>query len=590
MKSISISKKLAILSVLFLTLPTLLFSLFLYNNQAQQFYRQRLNDRQSAIEQLAGNIETKFVTITELARDLSYRSNLISLLSRREPDRYPISSAKSIDDVVSSIKYSTRFQDMGIQDTCIFAENGLENSSYFYDASRIHELPFYQDFVSEGRESCLYYLSAEESEQYERAVQGREIVYPSEYFLLVQAVRDNYFELIGTLVFEISPHLLFRNISPSVGASDGYFAFFSDSDRFYGAAPDELLSREISSQIDKDTVFLTMDGKQYPCRWIEEVHLALCDAAPVDVSMHVSSALTISLFLAILALVQTFALNLFTKRVFGKINRSINQMDAIVANGFEGSLPPDGNDEVGQIILRFNLLLKKISLLVSDVVKKETASTKAQIKALQYQMNPHFIYNTLSIFSGHAEQSGNSELAEAIAAFGHLLRYNIKDTGAYATVESELRNAISLVSVYSIRYVNQLQLEFHVDPKLRQARLIKFLLQPLLENSILHGLCPPHTSMRIQISVQKEEDSLLLQICDDGVGMSPQRLCEIRSRVRGETTDEIPGTSGSFIGLKNIYERLNLFYEGKASMEIDSSEGNGTSVRVRIPICSAEEV
>ena len=72
--------------------------------------------------------------------------------------------------------------------------------------------------------------------------------------------------------------------------------------------------------------------------------------------------------------------------------------------------------------------------------------------------------------------------------------------------------------------------------------------------------------------------------------MSPQRLCEIRSRVRGETTDEIPGTSGSFIGLKNIYERLNLFYEGKASMEIDSSEGNGTSVRVRIPICSAEEV
>lgn len=589
MKSISIAKKLAILSVLCIALPTLLFSLSLYNSQVRQFYRQQLRDRQNVVEQLAGNIETNYDTISDLARSLAYRPNLITLLSRREPARYPISSAKYIDEVVSSIKYSTRYQGMGVQETYIFAENGLENSSYFYDASLVRSLGFYQDFTEKERESSLYYLSPEESSQFTEAVKGRRNPFPKETFLLVQVVRDNYLDPIGCLVFEISPYLFFRGIAPSIGSTDGYFAYFTGNGNYYGASPSKELAEALAAQAQEGGTYLSLDGGRHPYRWISGMDLVVCDAKAVGENMHVSSALSLSLFLAALALVQTFLLNLFIKRIFGKLNRSLNQMDAIVADGFRGSLPLDGNDEVGQIILRFNLLLKKISLLVSDVVKKETAGTKAQIKALQYQMNPHFIYNTLSIFSGHAEQHGNSDLAEAIASFGHLLRYNIKDTGAYATVESELRNAISLMSVYAIRYVNQLQLEIHAEPGVRRARIIKFLLQPLMENSILHGLCPPCSSMLIQILIRREEGDLLVQVRDNGVGMTPQRLEEVRSCILGEKTGEIPQTEGSFIGLKNICERLALFYGGQAAMEIESTEGSGVCISIRIPFSSEEE-
>lgn len=125
---------------------------------------------------------------------------------------------------------------------------------------------------------------------------------------------------------------------------------------------------------------------------------------------------------SLLIVVQALCLHILIKYIMNKINKNINEMDRIVANGFEGQIPVDECDEFRTITMRYNVLLNKIQTLISDMIKKESDKKEAQIKALQYQMNPHFIYNTLSIFASNAEDNGNFRLRKAIAYFGHLLR------------------------------------------------------------------------------------------------------------------------------------------------------------------------
>lgn len=264
-------------------------------------------------------------------------------------------------------------------------------------------------------------------------------------------------------------------------------------------------------------------------------------------------------------------------------------MDHIIAHGFQERIPETRKDEIGMIARRYNILLDKINSLIQETVRRETAQTQAQLKALQYQINPHFIYNTLSIFSGYAAQNGEDTLSESIASFGQILRYNIKNDGLYATIESELRTAASLINVYNIRYFNHLTLTVDVPAFLRPLQIIKFLLQPLLENSILHGLVPPRSSLDICIAIRLLNDFVEIQVSDNGEGISTERLLAVQNHI-ADDSETLPASGNStFIGLQNIYKRLKLFYGPNAQLTIDSEEHCGTLITIRIPASSLKE-
>ena len=153
----------------------------------------------------------------------------------------------------------------------------------------------------------------------------------------------------------------------------------------------------------------------------------------------------------------------------------------------------------------------------------------------------------------------------------------------YASIDSELHCAYSLINVYNIRYFNQIQLTVDVPPALKQFRIIKFLLQPLLENSILHGLDQPGTSLDIFLSICLTDDFLNIELSDNGKGMSPERLAEVLNYMQ-HPSEELPASSkGSFIGLQNIYRRLKLFYGQSAQLYIESEEQCGTMITLHFP-------
>lgn len=586
LQNISTVKKVLILSICFLALPTMIYSIYLYNSQAVQFYRQLHDERKFAAEQLSGNIQKTVDSASALSLDLAYRSPLLRLLSRDNLQKYPIWSSKSINDTLSSINYSLKYQNIGISTAYIyFIHSELEEDYCFRWAQRLETLPFFQQFENSENLVDIFYLKDTAAADYYKESQSKTIISRDGIVLLLRKVMNAQDECIGYILFEIPPHMLLSAVSSANKGTQDYLLWFKNTDSYYGTPPsDELLAhlKEKSVQFEQGEVHIS--GKTYLSEPINGFDIRIVEVAPLSKALFVDSALKMSLILLWLVFVQMLLLNLFIKLIFFRLNRDLNQMDQIVANEFNGRIPVKKEDEAGQIAKRYNILLDEIGTLVEDLVKKETAGTATQLKALQYQINPHFIYNTLGVFSGYADQSGYGELAESIASFGHLLRYNIRNDGLYATVQSELANAEALINVYAIRYVNRLHLEIRADPDVMELPLMKFIIQPILENSILHGLADPHDEMLIEIMVKQEGTDLTLSIADNGTGMSDVRLQEVRAYALEGRPMEVPNTNGFFIGLSNINERIRLFYGNKARMELDSIEGEGTQVVLCIPI------
>lgn len=265
----------------------------------------------------------------------------------------------------------------------------------------------------------------------------------------------------------------------------------------------------------------------------------------------------------------------FVRRIFSQIISCIDKFGNSVKNGCYEPLPVTGENEIAQITGTFNALIGKIQNLMELTAQQTALAKESQLKALRQQIGPHFLYNTLEVFSYRMELYGHTEESDAIASFSGLLRYSLAKEGNYATIQEELEQVNRYIHIQKLKY-ESVELEAAVPPELMKAKVIRFLLQPLVENSFSHGYCGK--PMRIRLSCIDLKDSILFEICDNGKGIPADRLQEVRESL--ET-----GASGSEIGigLENIDQRLKLFYSEGSALHVDSQEGAWTMVTFQIP-------
>lgn len=585
----SIAGKICMISLVCLTIPSLLFSFYLYRRQADESYGRIVQEQLRVTEQAARSADAALASIRQLQLDLAYSDPLYVYLSRLHRvgltyNRYPIWTEQLLGKAITSIKYSLRSHNLGIQAANIYVPARLDaEGNYFWQADRLAGLSFFQDFRDSNVFQALYYLDKEETAAfrsvcgYASGSAGTEII-----ITLCRIDSTTPGDCIGYLLFECSPQKVFSVLSSRPAAQEkDYYVWFHSSQKGYGSFP----AADWDAQpLPGAASSLAVDGRQYTACTMENFDITVVNTHPLPQSAYVLPALRLSLALAVFALLQFGVLALFTRHTFKRLHQDLNLMDAVIAHGFRERIPEIRNDEIGLIARHYNLLLDKIASLISENVRRETAQMQAQLMALQYQINPHFVYNTLNVFSGYAAQNGQNTLADSIASFGQLLRYTLRTDSLYASIETELHNAASLISVYNIRYSGRLHLSVEAPDELKQLRIIKFLFQPVLENAILHGLLPD-ASLHIHIRIRQTERCITIDIEDDGDGMEPQRLQEVKACVNG-SAKAAPSSSakGTFIGLKNISQRLKLFYQDQARLIIRSTAHQGTTVTILIPL------
>ncbi len=249
----------------------------------------------------------------------------------------------------------------------------------------------------------------------------------------------------------------------------------------------------------------------------------------------------------------------------------------------------DGTDEIGQLVNAFNKMKRSTQNYVLATEEKRQMEEKlyrhelertelekrfsmAQLQLIKSQLNPHFLFNTLNMMTRMAQMEEAPVTEEMLVAIGNLLRYSLRTSNTFEPLEQELKVVRDYMYIQQMRFGDRFQWEINCDKDLYQEEVPVFMLQPLVENAVIHGISEKENGGSIHINIKKSGEFLWISVSDTGKGMDPEKLAGIRNAM------ETKGT-GLGIGLGNIYRRISAYYEyGKVT--IDSIENAGTVVEI----------
>lgn len=278
----------------------------------------------------------------------------------------------------------------------------------------------------------------------------------------------------------------------------------------------------------------------------------------------------------------------FAAGITRPIERLQQTMEEASRGYLDGVVPVESTDEVGKLTHNFNRMLKKIqTLIVDNYISKihqanaESKQRHAELRALQAQINPHFLYNTLGTISSLAMMEGVDSISRMAEALSEFFRYSIHNDEIMVTLRDELAQVERYFTIQRIRYGERISLEIDIDDSLLNQSLVKLTLQPIVENACIHGLESTGRG-KIRIHSDIRGDKLRIFITDTGIGISETDLHKIRAVL--ENPDKPEETGAPFgIGLRNVQARLKVHYGSEYGLEIDSKEREGTTVILNIP-------
>ena len=266
-----------------------------------------------------------------------------------------------------------------------------------------------------------------------------------------------------------------------------------------------------------------------------------------------------------------------SRSITKKLFTLINHMKQIDNRNFNMEIHPPQSDEIGYLFRNFNYMMNKIALLMDEKYELGKEVKSAELKALQAQINPHFLYNTLDLLNWIAIENNVPQISSLVKSMSKYYKLSLNKGQDVVPLRDELEHIKEYVYIQNIRFDKQIQLLIKVDDGYLNLPILKFTLQPIVENSILHGISKKDTSHGvIEISCFTENKDIILTVKDDGIGIPPNKLAEI-------LTNSSKDTSHGY-GIKNIHTRYKIFYGEKYGLTYKSAFGFGTTVEIRFPL------
>jgi len=429
---------------------------------------------------------------------------------------------------------------------------------------------------------------------------GNRWVFPDAFDPTLVAVREvRYFgnlefERVGMMALRVHLEAIVNDNTRGMDEQGAFFLIVRDGRLVLPDAPGGLpfdpenVAKRIGPRQGYDIVELD-DGKRYfmthvPSNYLPWSYVVLM---PYDKLFQATTAVK-SIALAIFSGLFLFALAIsvrFSKGITGPIESLNAKMKNVQKGNFEyveePNAPPFPMDEAGQLHRNFRIMLERINELINENFKKQLAIKESEFKALQSQINPHFLYNTLESINWSAKLSGQRDISTMVESLGSLLRGAISQKQALVPLKEEMAMVGHYIAIQRVRYEERLDFEAAVPPELEDCVVPKMTLQPLVENAIHYGVERMIDPCRIRVRASVEGGRLELTVEDGGPGMDRETMEAWR-----EGTLK---TRGSGIGLRNIDERIRLMFGEGYGLTLHSEPGEGARVVVALPCERKEE-
>lgn len=277
-----------------------------------------------------------------------------------------------------------------------------------------------------------------------------------------------------------------------------------------------------------------------------------------------------------------FAAWLISASVYRPIKKLHDMTTTITKNDLQVLVNSENVDEITELGNNFNILIGRIRELLNAKVKEQENLKKAELKALQAQINPHFLYNTLDTIVWMAEAKKTDQVIEIVRALSSFFRIALSKGKDWISIRQEVEHVRSYLAIQKMRYRDILDYKIEVDEDLLDGTILKLTLQPLVENALYHGIKNKRNGGTIVVRAQRVGATLVrLEVQDDGVGFTPYKLAQMRE-VLNDDSSQITLNEGGF-GLANVNKRLRLYYGKQYGLYIQSEYLEGTQVVARIP-------
>jgi len=289
-----------------------------------------------------------------------------------------------------------------------------------------------------------------------------------------------------------------------------------------------------------------------------------------------------TIVLVVMGLIASLVMSVFFSRRLVKPLRMLVDLTKKVQQGdLDVRFEHRRLDEVGILAMHFNRMINRLNEMQKAIYQEQELKRKAELSALQAQIQPHFLYNTLDSVKWMAVIRGENQISEMITALVNLLRKNISLGNEIIPIAQEVENLQNYVHIQRMRYLNNFEVEFHVDDKALSCGIPKLILQPYVENALYHGIDASTKGGKIELHIRCEDEHVLCHIRDNGKGMDQKTL---QAALAGELKSNFSG-----ISLKNVEERLKLHFGQQYGVVFETAPGTGTTVQIKIPAVSVNK-
>ena len=283
-----------------------------------------------------------------------------------------------------------------------------------------------------------------------------------------------------------------------------------------------------------------------------------------------------------------FVIRFITLHLMNRIFIVMNGLKEVGKGNLNVHIKIDGNDEVTETQYAFNKMIDQLKLQIKQIEQKQELVADTEVKAMQNQINAHFLYNVLETIKMQAVINDQEDIAESLTVLGKMMRYCLRWRVHKVSLQQEIDYILSYVYILNLRNDYVLSLDIDIDQKLLSIEIPKMVLQPIIENSFVHAIEPLGTDAKIRVYTELDEKNRILYLCiqDFGPGITPDKIESIRNYLDDTTFERT--TKGS-IGLKNIQQRLEMFYGKEYKIRIESELGKGTLICIPVPFFEDEK-
>ncbi|SDZ19066.1 two-component system, sensor histidine kinase YesM [Evansella caseinilytica] len=343
----------------------------------------------------------------------------------------------------------------------------------------------------------------------------------------------------------------------------------------------EAVVFDIPSQIIVDSIVMNMSAND-----LRIMQIIPNSEIVRDADRFVYLGLIVIFISIIIAFILIYVFSrLISKRLF-QLSRQIKKVE-------EGDLSDTsviaGKDEVGQLSKQFYLMRESIKKLLKEVEAKNTEKrmleqrqSEIKLKMLASQINPHFLFNALETIRMKAHMRGEKEISQIVKKLGKLLRRSLEIGGGKISLSDEVELVRAYLDIQQFRFEDRLQYDIHIDPETAAINIPPLIIQPLVENAVIHGLEKKHQGGQVILETRLMHDEVVVQVVDNGIGITEEKKLQIFQSLSMMDDEE------NRIGLRNVHERLILTYGPKSGLIIDSNYQKGTRVSFRIPVGKKE--